>query len=149
MKTEEKKRVSDALSEEGHKIKVGALTFRLKPLTLAQIYEMGAVANDIDAKDLQEKERIRVIAELIAHHEDAKAMIDVFIICLFRKKWKRWLYRSYITHRLTAPIFQEAMNSITQSFDANFFLTSIIFLSQTVAITEPSPTTVHGQWSEE
>lgn len=149
MKTEDKERVSEALNEKAHKIKVGWLTFKMKPLTLSQIYEMGAVAAMVDASDLKSKDKVNVISEMILHHNDAKAMQDVFLVCLFRSHLKRKLFRRYILKRLTVSKFQELINIISRSFEVNFFLTSIIFLSQTKAITEPNPTTALGQWSEE
>lgn len=150
MKTEDKQRVSDVLTEKAARIRVGLFVFKARPLTLGQIYEMGAAANGINASDLEDStQRIRIMAALIRHHEDAKAMERVFIICLFRKRWKRWLFGRYIAKRLTMEKFQLLLTHITTSFNANFFLTSIIFLSQTKAMTEPTPTTAPGQsWVE-
>ncbi len=145
MKTEEKQRVADTLIEKPMRIRVGWFVFKARPLTLGQIYEMGAAANGINADDLEDSEkRIRIMAALIRHHEDAKAMERVFIICLFRERWKRWLFGRYISRRLTMDRFQTLLTHITTSFNANFFLTSIIFLSQTRTMTEPTPTTAHG-----
>ena len=149
MKTEDKRSTADVLTEKPIWIKVGKLRFKARPLTLAQIYEMGAIANDINADGLQEKTRIQVLAELIAHHNDAKIMGEVFIVCLFRSRFCRTLFRPYIKHRLTITVFQQLMTYIAKSFNANFFLTSIIFLRQTTTMTEPKQMTAHGQLSEE
>ena len=111
MKTADKERVSDALSEKAHKIKVGLFTFKLKPLTLAQIYEMGAVAVNINASDLKHKDKVNIISEMILHHNDAKAMQDVFLICLFRSAWKRSFFKRYILKRLTVSKFQELITN--------------------------------------
>ena len=150
MKKDEKQRVSDALTEKPTYIRVGWKVFKARPLTLAQIYEMGTAACEINADGLNEKEnKVRVVAALIDHYNDARIMIEVFLICLFRSHIKRFLWRWYIKHRLKLNTFQELMGYVAQSFDANFFLTSIIFLRQATKMTEPSPTTAPGQWSEE
>lgn len=150
MKIDEKQKVSDVLSEKPAPIRVGMFVFLMRPLTLAQIYEMGAAANDINADDLEDTEkRVRIMAALINHHKDAKAMERVFIICLFRKRWKRFLFGRYVAKRLTMDKFQQLITYITTSFNANFFLTSIIFLRQTTKMTEPTQTTAPGQsWVE-
>lgn len=149
MKKEEKKKVANALSERSHWIRVGWMHIRIKPLTLSQIYDMGAAANDINADDLQHMDKVNIIAVLVKHAKDAKALQDVFLVCSYRKKWKRWLFGRYIRNRLTVEHFNRLLTTIAQTFNANFFLTSIIFLSQTKIMTEPSPTTARGQSSEE
>lgn len=153
MKKKEKRQVADTLTEKAIRIKVGMFKFRVKQPTLGQLYEMGAIANDIQADDIQQKvdtnARVNVIAEAIAHYKDARVMQQVFILLVFRSRFWRWFWRKYIFHRLTVGTFNELITYISSSVNINFFLTSIIFLKQTTKITEPSPTTVHGQQSEE
>lgn len=148
MKTEEKQHVADVLAEKPALIRVGLFLFKLRPLTLGQIYEMGAAANDINADDLEDSgdqvKRVRIMAALINHHKDAKAMERIFVICLFRKRWKRLLFGRYVAKRLTMDKFQQLVTYISTSFNANFFLTSIIFLRQATTMTEPSQTTALG-----
>lgn len=110
---------------------------------------MGAAANDINGDDLQTAEKINIIALLIKHAKDAQAMQDVFLVCAYRKKWKRWIFRRYVRNHLTVEHFNLLLTIIAATFNANFFLTSIIFLSQTKIMTEPSQTTPLGQSSEE
>lgn len=153
MESEKKQQVSDVLNEKPQPLKVGRFTFRVKQPTLAQIYEMGAVAIDLQDGDLQRKiaenARVNVIAEAIAHHNDARIMQQVFLILLFRSRKWRWLWKRYILHRLTVDKFNELIGIVGRSFNINFFLTSIIFLKQTTKITEPKQTTALGQQSEE
>lgn len=153
MKKAEKQQVADVLVEKATKIKVGLFTFRVKQPTLGQLYEMGAVANDIDEKDIQQKidtnQRVNIIAEAISHYKDARIMQQVFIILVFRSRFWRWFWRRYVFHRLTINIFNQLMVFMSKSVNINFFLTSIIFLRQTTKITDPSQTTAHGQQSEE
>ena len=149
MKSEEKREVANTLSEKGIWVRIGFLPFRLRPITLAQIYEMGAIANDINADGLEEKKKIKILAETIAHYNDARIMSKVFIICLFRSLLMRFLFGWYIRHNLTMREYEKLITFESTSFNINFFLTSIIFLKKTTMMTNPNPTTAHGQqWVE-
>ena len=149
MKSEEKREVANTLSEKGIWIRVGFLPFRLRPITLAQIYEMGAIANDINADGLEEKKKIKILAETIAHYNDARIMSKVFVICLFRSLLMRFLFGWYIRHNLTMREYEKLITFESTSFNINFFLTSIIFLKKTTTMTNPNSTTAHGQqWVE-
>ena len=149
MKSEEKREVANTLSEKGIWVRVGFLPFRLRPITLAQIYEMGAIANDINADGLEEKKKIKILAETIAHYNDARIMSKVFIVCLFRSLLMRFLFGWYIRHNLTMREYEKLITFESTSFNINFFLTSIIFLKKTTTMTNPNPTTAHGQqWVE-
>ena len=149
MKSEEKREVANTLSEKGIWVRVGFLPFRLRPITLAQIYEMGAIANDINADGLEEKKKIKILAETIAHYNDARIMSKVFVICRFRSVIMRFLFGWYIRHNLTMREYEKLITFESTSFNINFFLTSIIFLKKTTTMTNPNPTTAHGQqWVE-
>lgn len=144
METTDKKLVAETLTERSKWFRVGWLWFRMKPLTLGQIYEMGEFVNDM-SEELKVETRTNALAEMFLRYADTKQMQEIFLVCLFRRRWKRWLFRRYILHRLTVYIFHSMINFLVLSFSANFFLTSIIFLRQTKRMTEPSPTTPHGQ----
>lgn len=147
MKTSEKKKIADSLNEKPAVIKVGWFLFHVKPLTLMQIYEMSVYANDIKKPTWGTNSSVNILAETINHGNDARLMCEVFIVCAFRKAWKRKLWGRYIRKHLDITAFNELIKFIGQSFNANFFLTSIIFLTQAIAMTEPR-TTPHGQQSE-
>lgn len=149
MKPDEKKQTADVLLEKAVWTRVGLLPLRIRPLTLGQIYEMGEYTCQMEAENLDLKARIVASAEMLARYKSAKLMQEVFLICVFRKRWKRRLLRRYILNRLTIKKFQKAVEVITNAYSANFFLTSLIFLHQTNTITEPSQTTALGQQSEE
>lgn len=149
MKQKEKQKTADALSERSHWMRIGWMWIKIKPLTLSQIYDMGASANDINSDDLSETEKVNTLAVLVKHSKDARAMQRVFLVCAFRSRWKRWLFGYYIRKRLTMIQMSGMLTYIASSFNANFFLTSIIFLSQTKVMTEPNQTTPRGQSSEE
>ena len=149
MKAEEKKKTAATLIEKSKWIRIGLLPIHLKPLTLGQIYEMGPYTNEIEGDNLNLRTRVIPSSEMLTRYRSAKQMQEIFLVCAFRKKWKRWLFRRYILKRLTLAKFQSAIEIITDACTANFFLTSIIFLRQTNAISEPSQTIAPGQQSEE
>ena len=147
MKTSDKKHTAKTLAETPIKIKVGWLSFKVKPLTLMQIYEMSVFANDIKKPTWKDNDKVNIIGETIAHGNDARLMCEIFVVCAFRNTWKRRLWRRYIRKHLNIIAFNELVKFISQSFNANFFLTSITFLTQAIVMTEPQ-TTPHGQSSE-
>lgn len=148
MTKEDKKKVAATLLEKATTIKVGLLRIKVKPLTLGQIFEMGEYSHDIKELHLETVKKMNVMQILLAHTEDAKAMCEIFIICAFRNHWARKVFGGYIRHHLTIMHFNDLVKYISMSFNANFFLTSISFLSQTKIMTEPT-TTARGQQSEE
>lgn len=145
MKTADKKEVYNTLTEKPIDIKIGVFTFKLRPLTLAQIYEIGAIGNELSEDDLGTKDKVKVFAEVIAHYKDAKIMQDMFVAALLPGKLKRFLFKRYVLKRLTVAVFNQFVTYVSQSLDVNFFLTSIIILRKTVEITNPTQTTAHGQ----
>lgn len=148
MQTTEKRSVADALQEKAIKIRCGRFTFSVKPLTLMQIYEMSVVANEIQKPDWKDGQSVNVLAETIRHGKDARRMCEIFTICAFRKSWQRRIWRRYIRKHLDVVAFNQMIVLVSKSLNANFFLTSITFLTQAKLMTEPS-TTPLGQSSEE
>ena len=147
MKTTDKIHTAKTLAETPIKIKVGRLSFKVKPLTLMQIYEMSVFANDIKKPTWKDNDKVNIIGETIAHGNDARLMCEIFVVCAFRNTWKRRFWRRYIRKHLNIIAFNVLVKFISQSFNANFFLTSITFLTQAIVMTEPQ-TTPHGQSSE-
>lgn len=146
MKATDKKKTADALTERSTWMRIGWLPIRLRPLTLGQIYEMGEFVENLQAEglDLNNDKRFNLVAEMLTRYESAQLMQEAFMITAYRRRWARKLFRKYILKRLTIRKFQPVLGVITDSYAANFFLTSIIFLHQTKPITEPKPTTLLG-----
>mgnify|MGYP007114866943 FL=1 len=113
-----------------------------------QIYEMSVFANDIKKPTWKDNDKVNIIGEIIAHGNDARLMCKIFVVCAFRNTWKRCLWSRFIRKHLDIVAFNELIKFISQSFNANFFLTSITFLTQAIVITEPQ-TTPHGQQLEQ
>lgn len=149
MNREEKKKTADTLLERSVWVRIGLLPIRLRPLTLGQIYEMGQFTCEMNDEGIDPKKRIVASAEMLSRYDNAPLMQEVFMVCAFRTPWIRRVFRRYILRRLTVGKFQKAIEVITNSYTANFFLTSIIFLHQTTKISEPNQTTHLGQQSEE
>lgn len=148
MNTVDKDEVVRTLAEQSVRIKVGMLRFKIRPLTFMQIQQMGVFANDIKEPTWKNGEKINIVPLLLEHADSARLMSEIFIVCAFRKSWTKWLFGRYIRRHLDVLPFNALIKFISSSFNANFFLTSIIFLTQTKIITEPT-TTRHGQQSEE
>ena len=138
MEKEEKKKVSEILSEKSHWIFIGVLPVRIRPLTLNQIFDMGQYACEIDIDGLEKDKKINVLSEMLARSGNAKMLQSIFIVCAFRSRLNRFILGWYIRHYLTVKKFKQLVDIIAQSLDANFFLTSIIFLGQTKPLTEKS-----------
>lgn len=149
MTTKEKDTVAKTLKEASISIKVGMFKFTLRPVTLSQIYEMAVFANDIEAADWGDGSKVNILYELLKHGKDARLMCEIFIVCAFRKKFWRKVWGRYIRRRLDIGAFNELVKYLSTSFNVNFFLTSITFLTQTKIMTEPRTTTRHGQQSGE
>lgn len=149
MTTDEKEIVAKTLTEDSTKITVGKFRFTLRPITLSQIYEMSVLANDIKPADWGDGTKVNVLHELLKHGKDANIMCEIFIVCAFRKKIWRKIWGRYIHKRLDILAFNQLIRYLSTSFNANFFLTSITFLTQTKIMTEPRTTTRHGQQSGE
>ena len=113
-----------------------------------QIYEMGVFANEIPETTWKEGDKVNLIQKLFERSNDARLLCEIFIVCAFRKKWARKLWGKYIRRHLDIISFNELIKFISGSFNANFFLTSITFLTQTKIMTEPTTTRL-GQQSEE
>ncbi len=118
-------------------------------MTLGQIFEMGEYVDSMEGEGLELNKKMNVAAEMLARYKSAPMMQETFLIGAFRHRWMRRLFRSYILKRLTIRKFQKVLDVITDSYGANFFLTSIIFLHRTKPMTEPKQTTALGQQSEE
>lgn len=146
MNTKDKEKVVKTLAEASIKIKVGSFRFKIKPLTFMQIQEMGVYGNDIKKPTWKEGDKINILPLLFEYSESAALMCEIFIVCAFRKQWARKIWGNYIRKHLTQTSFNKLIQFISGSFNANFFLTSITFLTQMKIMTEPK-TTPHGQSS--
>lgn len=119
-------------------IKIGRKTFKILPLTLSQIYEIGAVVERIDSLDMQGD--VNVIVETLRRYKDFQQMQQLVMIMLFRRHCKRRWWNRYVHRHLTMELYQKVLETGIESFKAAFFLTSITFLKGLRKMTEPTNT---------
>ena len=107
-------------------VNIGWFCFAIKPTTLAQVYELGAIVEHMEQLGLEGN--INVVIETLKRYNDLQAMNDIALVLLFRSKFKRKLFKRYIAKRLTMDIYKKILETGLASFKAAFFLTSITFL---------------------
>lgn len=147
---EEKKKVSDTLSEEPIFIMAGLLPILVRPATLSQIYEVGAILEKVSSVELRDK--VQPMLEMMARYKDLKVCTEIFITLAFRSKIKRALFGWYVRKTLTMQSYQKLLEFAAETFSASFFLISFTFLKGTKEITNPTNTnsaTVLGDSLEE
>lgn len=120
------KQTSETIIEKPIFIHIGLFYFLVRPITLAQIWELGGVVDDIHNIDPQEK--IMPFAKLVEMHKDIELCAEASLVMIFRSSWKRKLWGWYIKRRIRSEHFVELINYTIQTFRPAFFLTSLISL---------------------
>lgn len=124
---EDNERVRDTLLENGFKMRVGVLPIMVKPLTLAQVQEIGALSGGLGA-EWDELKEMRFADGLSNLAENGDLISEICLVILFRSQRKRWLFGNYIRKRLTSEHYKELMGWLYRTFDFGFFLTSLVFM---------------------
>ena len=144
------KLTSDTLSEKPRLIRFGFLFFRMKPLTLAQIWEVGGILEQQEIKAVDGD--VNVIAEMLERVDNIKAAQEIAVAMLFRSALSRWLFGSFVKSRLTMERYQQMMEYYLMTLRAAFFLISFTSLKGVKEITKKTNTpeaTALGDSSEE
>lgn len=128
MNTETK--VKDAITEEPIKIKVGRLNFDCKPLNLPQVIEIAELIKN-NVKIEENTLDSNMISFALNNPTNAKAMQEACLIAIFRSKFKRRIFGSYVRKNLHSEEYKAIFKHITEAFDYGFFLGSLIFLKNT------------------
>ena len=131
-------RTSDAITEKPMSIRIGLLLFVLRPMTMAQIYEIGALIENNEGLDL--KGEFNPIVEMLSRYKDIKTCSDVSILMLFRSRIMRKMLGWYVRHNLTMDKYQKIIEYGAMTFKAAFFLTSFSFLKGTKEATKTTNT---------
>lgn len=138
----------ETFSEKGIWIRFGLLPVHLKPLTLAQIWEIGELVNTCEQLDIQGT--FNGIEKMLSMHKDIRVLQKVVIKAIFRSSIARFLFGWYIAKKTTMTRYNEVITFCAQSFNAPFFFQSMTFLrgsaKQTMNTREVQ---VHGGSSEE
>lgn len=144
------KLTSDTLSEKPRLIRFGFLFFQMKPLTLAQIWEVGGILEQQEIKAIDGD--VNVIAEMLERVDNIKAAQEIAVAMLFRGSLSRWLFGRFVKSRLTMARYQKMMEYYLMTIRAAFFLISITSLKGVKEMTKRTNTaeaTVLGDSSVE
>lgn len=149
----EVKKTKDALLEKPMFIRFGIMLFRVKPLTLAQIYEIGAVVENMKEVETNTLGRtINALAKSLELYENIPLCEKVVLISMFRRSLWRKIWGRFIRKRMTVARYRRLVEYFALTFQAAFFFTSFTFLKGAKMITSPTNTdevTALGASSEE
>lgn len=145
---EEKKSTSEVINEKATWCLFGWLPFRLKPLTLSQIWEIGELVQKCDKLDLQGE--FYAIERMLAAHGDLKHLQNIVVKAVFRSSIARFLFGWYIRKHTTMKVYKRVISFCAKSFDAPFFFQSLTFLRGAKKVTmNTHEAQVRGDLSEE
>lgn len=132
-------KTTKVITEKPMWIHIGFFWFLLKPLTLAQIWELGSYLENVEDIEIKNGNNT-VVAETLNHHRAMKSCAEMMKIILFRGRLKRWLFGRYIKNHITMAQYKKVMEYSFISMQASFFLTSFTFLKGIKTITNPTNT---------
>lgn len=144
------KKTADVLTEKPIIIRFGLLFFVVRPMTMAQIYEIGAIVEKTEGIDLNGD--FNPIVKMLQSYKDIKTCSEVATTMVFRNRLMRKLFGWYIKHHLTMARYQRIIEFGAITFRAAFFLTSFSFLKGTKEVTKMTNTaaaTARGDSLEE
>jgi hypothetical protein len=151
MKTQQ--RISETLSEKGMWIRFGHVPFYVRPLTLAQLYDVGACVERMQQVQIAENEQINALVEILSRYTDVKICAEFTVKIMFRRKLTRFLFGWWVRRNLTVHKYEQILKYGTRYMNAAFFLTSLTFLKGVKALTKPTmntqEATAHGDLSVE
>ena len=132
------KKTSDVLTEKPIVLRFGLLFFVVRPMTMAQIYEIGAIVEKTEGIDLNGE--FNPIVKMLESYKDIETCSEVAVTMIFRSRWMRKLFGWYIKHHLTMSRYQKIVEFGAITFRAAFFLTSFSFLKGTKEMTKMTNT---------
>lgn len=121
-------KTADTMIEKPYRMRVGMFLFKVRPLNMSQVIEIGELASYMKEFDVKEEANGTVVSYAYKNTEDVEIIQDIAIIAMFRSKWKRRLFGGYVRKRLTTRILKQCFTAIYDTFDYAFFFTSSIFL---------------------
>lgn len=117
---------ANTISEKSVWLMIGRLPFRMKPLTLDQIWQIGELVQKCDKIDLQGE--FYAIERMLESYTDIKILQDVVVKAIFRSSLARFLFGWYIRKKTTMKTYQRVISFCALSFNAPFFFQSMSFL---------------------
>lgn len=141
-------KTADVITEKPMWIRFGLLYFLMKPMTMAQIYEVGAIVEKTEGIDL--KGEFNPVVEMLSRYEDVNTCSQVAVTMLFRSRIMRKVFGRYVRHNMTMTHYKRIIEFGAITFQAGFFLTSFTFLrgaKETTKMTNTAEAIVHGDSS--
>lgn len=142
-------KTADVITEKPIWMRFGLLYFVLRPMTMAQIYEVGALVEKTEGLAL--KGEFNPIVEMLSRYQDVNTCSQVATIMLFRSRLMRKLFGWYVRHNMTMSRYKQIIEFGAITFQAGFFLTSFSFLrgaKETTKMTNTAEATALGDSSE-
>lgn len=134
------KQVAKTMSERPIVLWFGFIPFLVRPITFTQIYDLGSVSKDMPEIEQQKIDGRTNVSATLMYYEEAGRMSEIAVMTIFRSLWMRKLFRKYIKKRLTVHKYKKLQDYMAQTMDANFFLSTIIFLKGLNEMTKPTNT---------
>lgn len=144
------KKTSDVLTEKPIIVRFGLLFFVVRPMTMAQIYEIGAIVEKTEEMDLNGD--FNPVVKMLSSYKDIATCSEVATTMVFRNRWMRKLFGWYVKRHMTMARYQKIIEFGAITFRAAFFLTSFSFLKgtkETTKMTNTARATAHGVSSGE
>lgn len=144
------KKTSDVITEKPLIIRFGLLFFILRPMTMAQMYEIGALVEKTEEMELEGE--FNPIVKMLQSYKEIAICSKVATLMLFRSLWMRKIFGWYVRHLMTMDKYQKIVEYSAITFRAAFFLTSFSFLKgikETTKTTNTVGATTLGGSSED
>ena len=120
-------KTADTMIEKPYRMRVGMFLFKVRPLNMSQVIEIGELASYMKEFDA-ENENGNIARYAYKNTEDVELIQDIAVIAMFRNRLKRRIFGRYVKKRLTTYVLKQCFTAIYDTFDYAFFFTSSIFL---------------------
>lgn len=130
--------VADTITEKPTLVFIGVLPVIIRPLTMAQIYEIGAILEDVEGIDVEGD--FNPVVKMLSEYKNIDVCTKVCNIILFKSPVKRWMFGRYVKKHLTMASYRRIIEYAATAFGAAFFLTSFTFLKGAKEVTKKTNT---------
>ena len=134
MNNNEGKSTAGAITEKPIFVFFGMIPFLVRPMTLAQIWQIGEKIGDIEEINIEGE--FNPYQKVFSMFKDVKNANEITPIIVFRSRLMRRIFGRFIRKRMTMKKYNELLQYASLSFDASFFLQrgrKISFFSKTLA----------------
>lgn len=137
MNNGKKNSTAGAITERPIFVCIGMIPFLVRPMTLAQIWQIGEKIGDINEIEIEEE--FNPYQKVFSMFKDVRNANEITPIIVFRSRLMRKIFGGFLRKRMTMNKYNKLLQYASLSFDASFFLQSITFLkgcSQTATNTK-------------